>query len=185
MSYRILVLVLAIFAALGLAACQPPQGTSSDAQAAQSLLPNIVGYTRSDSNSIVSAITAAGAGAALTTGNAPLAAGIARAEAVVQCLQGTGSLALNTYLQDRFTLIPEAGVVLVVNQTRVNENLLACLVQPGNMAGARAQSATIEPCTASGSFRFRDNDYSYLYVGVGTQLCGYFQTHFASLSGTN
>jgi hypothetical protein len=167
-----------------LVACGNNNQTSADAAAAQQLLPNIVGYTASDVDSIVDALTKAGAGGALASGNVPAAAAVARAEVVIQCLQDKGVVGGKSYLQQVATdLIPQAGVAVVINQSRLNENLLGCLLTGGN-TGFSAQAVTIEPCAMSGSFSFQNNSYAYIYVGVGDEICGYFAQHFTSLSAT-
>ncbi|MCS6835618.1 MAG: hypothetical protein NZ750_06345 [Anaerolineae bacterium] len=174
---RILLLVLVLL----LAACQP-QGSAADAAAAQRYLPNIIGYTASSADSIVSAITAAGAGGALTSGNVPLAAAISRADAVYQCLKNTGAVDARVYLESPAQgLVPEAGAVVVINQERFNQNLLGCVA-----SGARAQSVQgvlPEICSDSGTFIQERVSYQYVYVGAGTRLCGFFSQHFSNLKG--
>jgi len=166
-----------------LAACQP-QGSSSDASAAQRYLPNIVGYTASNADSIVSAITAAGAGSALTAGNVPLAAAIGRADATYQCLKTSGAVDAQVYVESPPQgVVPEGGVVVVINQERFNQNLLGCVA-----SGAQAQSAqrvVPEICSGSGVFTQERISYQYVYVGAGTRLCGFFNQHFSSLKASS
>src|SRR5688572_3308380 len=120
--------MLALGLSLLLAACTPTGDTSNDAASAQNLQPNISGYNITNSNSIVDALTTAGAGAALTSGNVPAAAVIARAEAVLQCMQNTGAIDARIYVESSPTgVIPESGASVVINSTRVNRNLFACL----------------------------------------------------------
>ncbi len=174
------ILLVALFV---LAACQP-QGSASDAAAAQRYLPNIIGYTASAADSLVSAITAAGAGGALTTGNVPLAAAIGRADAVYQCLKNTGAVDARVYLESPAqSIVPEAGVVIVINQERFNQNLLGCVA-----SGAQAQSAqrgVPEICADSGTFTQEGVSYQYLYVGAGARLCGFFSQHFSNLKASS
>lgn len=151
--------------------------TDGDAVAAQQLMPNIAGYTVSNVDSIVDALTTAGAGASLATGNLPVAGAIARAEATVQCLQDRGAVGGQTYVQQVPTdLVPEAGVVVIINNDRLSENLLGCLLS--GPQGITAQRVQIEPCAQAGTFTYQSNNYSYVYVGVGNELCGYFSQHF-------
>jgi len=165
------ILLMALFV---LAACQP-QGSANDAAAAQRYLPNIIGYTAS---------AAAGAGGALTTGNVPLAAAIGRADAVYQCLKNTGAVDARVYLESPAqSIVPEAGVVIVINQERFNQNLLGCVA-----SGAQAQSAqrvVPEICADSGTFTQERISYQYLYVGAGTRLCGFFSQHFSNLKASS
>lgn len=176
--------ILMLAGVLVLAACANNNQSSADAVAAQQLLPTIAGYNTSDVDSIVDALTAAGSGAMLAQGNLPAAGAIARAEAVVQCLQDRGAVGGRTYVQQTLSeVIPQAGVAVVINQNRLNENFLGCLLTgPGNFS---AQAVTIEPCANAGTFTYQNNTYSFVYVGVGSDLCGYFSQHFiTNLGGT-
>lgn len=169
---------------LVVAACTNNNQTKNDPAAAQQLLPNIVGYNAQDVDSLVDALTTAGAGASLATGNLPFAGAIARAETVLQCLQDKGAAGGRTYVQQTLSdLVPEAGVAIIINTDRLNENLLGCLVTTGQQ-GLSAQAVMIEPCAESGAFTFQEDNYSYIYVGVGDELCGYFNQHFTSLTGS-
>ncbi len=171
-----------MLALLLLGACANVTGTTSDSQAAQQLLPRISGYHTGPVDSIVSALTAAGAGAALTSGNPVAAAAIARTDAVVSCLRNSGAVGGQTYTQATPSgIIPEAGVVFVINQTRVNQNLLGCLLSGQQPEAFSAQAVEIRPCAETGNFRYEGNDYTYIYVGLGDRLCGFFAQHFNNL----
>lgn len=172
------ILVVISIIALTLAACTPTGDDTSQPEAAQNLLPNINGYNANSVSNVVSAFTTIAAGASATTGNIPLAAGIARAEVVVNCLQNTGSIAANTYIEaSPANIVPEVGMAVVINETRLSNNLLACLLD----AGPAAQAVVIEPCVGNGSFTFNGDRVSYVYVGVGERLCGFFAQHFSNL----
>lgn len=174
--------IYTLLAMLSLSACASITGTSNDTQSAQRLLPNISGYNTSSVDSIVSAITAAGAGAALTSGNPVMAAAIARSDSVITCLKNSGAVDGLTYTQATGGgIIPEAGVAFVINQTRVNQNLLGCLLSTGQAQAFSAQAVDIKPCAETGNFRYENNDYTYIYVGVGDRLCGFFAQHFSNL----
>ncbi len=166
----------------------PTGNTRNDLQAAQNLLPNINGYTRYDVDNVLDALTAAGGGAALTSGNLPVAGAIAKIDQMVQCYQDVGAVAANTYVQlDVSSIIgrggiPSAGVVAVINQTRVVDNFLSCAL--GSGSNARAQSAELEPCSGSGSFVYQGDTITYLYAATDFQLCQYFQQHFNNLRNT-
>ena len=186
MRKTLLISLMITLLAVLISACQPTGDTQADTASAQNLQPNIVGYTTSNADSLVSAITTAGAGAALTTGNAPLAAAIARADTVIACLRSAGAVDARTYLQNAATnIIPEAGVSIIINQTRVNRNLLACLTTTGDSGLFSQQAVTIEPCTGSGNFRFQNEEFTYIYVGVGSGICGFFSQHFDSIRANN
>jgi uncharacterized lipoprotein YajG len=182
LTFKLIALLIIL---LMLAACGTTGDTRNDAEAAQQLQPNITGYTKSNADSLIDALTAAGAGASLTSGNVPAAAAITKAEAVVQCLQDRGAADASMYIETSpASIIPEAGVSIVINQTRVNQNLLSCLTT-GQTEEITAQALTIEPCTANGNFKYKGDDFTYIYVGVGNNLCGFFAQHFASVSAGN
>jgi hypothetical protein len=179
--------MLALGLSVMLAACTPTGDTSNDAASAQNLQPNISGYNITNSNSITDALTTAGAGAALASGNAPVAAAIAKAEAVLQCMQDTGAIDARVYVEAAQTgVIPETGASVVINSTRVNRNLFNCLTTGRTTdPGITAQAVEIVPCTGSGEFTYQGEKFTYLYIGVGDRLCGFFNQHFESIKANN
>lgn len=176
--------VLLLLLAVVLAACDDTGDRAADETSAQSLLPTINGYTTYESTELQDSITAAGAGAALASGNVPLAAGIARADAVIDCLQFRGAVAAQAYVETQpQELVPEAGAVFILNTTRLAENLVSCLTQTGP-DNPSALNVQVEPCAEGGSFRFGEEDFSYMYIGAGDRLCGFFEQHFSNLGAT-
>jgi hypothetical protein len=180
---RLLQMIFLIVLVVWAAACTPNTSqTANDPAAAQQLMPNIVGYTANEVTDVVAALSTAATAASLAGGNLPVAGALNRAEALLRCLQERGAVSGRSYLQQNITnIVPEAGVVVIVNNDRVSENFLACLA-----SGARpmtAQTITIEPCAEAGTFAFQGNNYSFVYVGVGSELCGYFALHFNNLRG--
>lgn len=178
--FRTIALLLALSVA---ASCIPNTNqTANDPLAAQQLMPNIIGYTANEVTDVVTALSTAATAASLAGGNLPVAGALNRAEALLRCLQERGAVSGRSYLQQNITnIVPEAGVVVIINNDRVAENFLSCLA-----SGARpmtAQTVTIEPCAEAGTFTFQNNNYSFVYVGVGNELCGYFALHFNNLRG--
>lgn len=171
MNKRLLI-VLMILLALVLVACDT-QGTKEDATSAQNLQPSVAGFTTTDLDTGLDAIAlSAGTGAA-ASGNLPLAAAIERANSLLQCLQDVGAVSGLLYLQENPNVIPETGASLVVNKTRVEENLFACLTQVG------AQSVLeFRICAQHGQFTAGGDEFWYAYVGVGDALCDGFEGHF-------
>lgn len=166
-------------------ACQTI-GTQSDAASAQRYLPNIAGYTTTESDSIIDALTKAGFGTALASGNVPALAAIERADTVLQCMEETGAIAGRFYTEAAPSdIIPQAGAAIVVNRTRVNQNVLACLSRGRDLGGLGAQSVTIEPCASTGEFAVGSDEFTYIYVGVGNNLCGLFEQHFSNVKANN
>jgi predicted small secreted protein len=174
---RALSLLLILLVAMVLSACDTTD-TAQDASAAQQVQPNLAGFERSNADSITDAISRIGAGATLTTGNAPGAAAIARMEQVLQCFQDVGAVDASIYVQQEVTnMIPDAGLSIVLNQTRMNRNMIACLTNPDG--GFSAQSLQIQPCAQSGNFTYQEEDFAYAYIGVGDTICTGFNAHFA------
>lgn len=185
MFWLILIFILAACDAAG----TNTNNSASDPQSAQNLLPNIVGYTRSDAANILDAITSAGGGAALISGNPLIAGVIGKLDSVIECYQGVGAVAAGTYVQADISSviqgnIPSAGVVAVINQTRLQNNFLACLTGGGG-SGFGAQSADLQPCTGNGEFTFQGERITYIYAATSPLLCGTFQQHFDSIQKNN
>jgi hypothetical protein len=177
--------ILLFVLAFALVACDDTGDRAEDETSVQNLMPNIVGYTTYESDNIQDAIITAGAGAALTSGNAPLAAAIARADFVLDCLRDRGAVDAQMYVEtQQSSIVPQAGAVLILSQTRLERNILSCLTETGP-AGAQSLTLSIEPCADAGSFTRNDETYSYLYVGAGGDLCGYFVQHFDNLGAVS
>lgn len=179
MNIRISILLMLVLA-LTLAACDSvaqPTGSANDSGSAANIMPSIQGFTTVDTVEVQDALAAAGiSGSALT---APVAAAaIARLDQFADCLRDVGAFSAKVY-----TNVGQVsfGVLAVVNEERLSENLLACTVNPG---GARAQrSITVEPCVGSGRITFQGVSYSYAYVASDPNLCSTFQTHFNNING--
>lgn len=160
------------------AACQvvPSTGdTASDAAAAQNFLPTVSGYNMVEANSISDALTKVGAGASVLTGNLPLAGAIAKLDDMIRCYQGVGAVAARIYTEPNInpTTIPRIGAVAIINTTRIQRNLLACVLN----TGAQAQRADeIQPCGGSGSFTVNNETLEYVFAATTPELCQAFQS---------
>lgn len=178
--FRTTLLLLILSVAVG---CAPVTNqTANDPAAAQRLMPNIVGYTANEVTDVVTALSTAAQAASLAGGNLPVAGALNRAEALLRCLQERGAVSGRSYLQQNVTnIVPEAGVVVIINNDRVAENFLSCLAS--GVGPLTAQAVTLEPCAEVGTFTFQNNNYSFAYVGVGNELCGFFALHFNNLRG--
>lgn len=162
----------------------PTGDTAGQATSAEMFLPNIAGYTTSNADSIVDAITGVGGGASLITGNPALAAGIAKLDSMIQCYQNVGAVAARVYTQQDISSvlqgqIPNVGAVAVINEDRLSRNFLNCAIT----GGASAQLQTIEPCFASGSLTANNETIHYLFAATNPALCSTFQLHFNNLAG--
>jgi hypothetical protein len=170
-------LLLILLVAMILAACDTLD-TAQDESAAQQFQPNLAGFERSNADSVTDAIARIGAGTSLATGNAPGAAALARMEQVLQCFQDVGAIDVSVYTQqDSTEMIPNTGVSMVLNQTRMNRNLINCLANPDGAFSA--QALDIQPCAQSGNFTYQEENFAYAYIGVGNTICTEFSSHFA------
>jgi hypothetical protein len=180
---RTLTWILIGLTALLLAACgsSNTNNKSTDPQAAQNLQPNISGYNVTSVDTVTDALAKLGMGAGTLQGNPLLVAFVSRAEGALQCFQDKGAVDAKAYSQINITdpLNPQAGMSIVINQDRVTQEALGCLT--GSSANQRTMAQAVEPCVSTGQFTYSSNNYTYVYVGVGDQLCGYFQQHFDNL----
>ncbi|RMG84879.1 MAG: hypothetical protein D6712_10490 [Chloroflexi bacterium] len=182
---------IALFLLIGLliTACDAVQSTgdtAADPAAAGNFLPNLSGYSASNADSIVDAVTAISGGASLLSGNPVLAGAIAKIDDVIQCYQDVGAVAANIYTPTDFSNVlegevPALGVVAIINQQRLMNNFLACVAGQRSVQGFSAQSAALEPCTGSGTFDVGDNTYTYLYAATQGALCEVFDQHFQAV----
>lgn len=175
MSKRFLMMAMLVVTALLLVACDTT-GTTEDVTSAQNLQPSIAGFTTTDLDTGLDAIAISAGTSAAVTGNIPLAAAVERANSLLQCLQDTGSVSGLSYLQSDPGVIPQMGASLVVNKTRVQENLFACM---GNQVLAQT-ILDFEVCSSYGQFTAGGDDFFFAYVGVGADMCDGFEAHFTS-----
>lgn len=179
-----------ILSLLVLTACElniPETGDqNTDAEAAQSFLPTIQGYTTHSTTTVQDAIVSALGGASLLTANPVQAALVAKIDGMVDCYRDVGAFEARAYVENLSNLdaarLPIAGVLAVVNQNRVRENFLACAAQTPLDGLFGAQSAEPEPCYGSGTFNFAGDTISYIYAATDTPLCDIFAQYFAQYS---
>ena len=168
-----------------LSACGDTGNAANDANSAQRLLPNIAGYTASDVDTSMDSAFAAIGGAALMGGQFGITAAIAKAEQILQCFQDRGALAARFYQQSDTSLTaPKVGASLVINQSRINQELINCALG-GQEDTESAQTFSIEPCASAGTLTYDGDTISYVYVGSHPDVCAVFQLHFDNLAGTN
>ena len=150
--------------------------TAADASSAQRFLPNLsnYGYTSTEASSISTAIASVGGSASLLTGNPAAAALIAEIDSMIQCYQGVGAVAARVYTESNISTvlqgeIPKVGALAVINQDRLVNNFLQCVVP-----SAFSAQAAIEPCFGSGSFSRDGETLHYLYAASNPELCTLF-----------
>ena len=167
---------------LMLAACSGTGNISGDAQSAQRLLPNLAGYTATDVDAAIDGAFAAVGGAALVGGQVAITAAIAKVEQVLQCFQDRGAIAARFYNETNPSgLVPLAGAVLVINQSRINRELINCILG-GQEERASAQTVAIEPCANAGTFNYQGDTVSFIYVGSHSSVCALYEQHFNNLA---
>lgn len=154
--------------------------SSTDPSAVQQFLPNIPGYIVSDANSIIDALTAAGAGASLISGNPVAAALIAQIDGMIACYQRVGAVGARIYTQADIGQIlegqvPVVGALAMVNQNRVVDNFLPCAL--GGLSENFSAQAAVDPCSGSGSFVVNNETILYLYAATQPELCTLFDQY--------
>lgn len=163
--------------ALLLAACETGD-SAADPESAQNLQPPLNGFDQEVANDLLENFAAiAGTGSA-ATGNIPAAAALERINSTLTCLEDVGAVSAVIHRQQNPGAIPQTGVTLIVNQTRVEENILSCVTQ----LPFSAQSLdSIEICTQTGNFTNAGDSYFYGYIGFGTDFCDQVSTYFSGL----
>ena len=168
---------------LALAACSGTGSIAGDAQSAQRLLPNLAGYAATDVDAAIDGAFAAVGGAALVGGQVAITAAIAKVEQVLQCFQDRGAIAARFYNETNPAgMVPLVGAVLVINQSRINRELINCILG-GQEERASAQTVAIEPCANAGTFNYQGDTVSFIYVGSHSSVCALYEQHFDNLSG--
>lgn len=163
----------------GSATTSPTQNFSGDAGAAANYLPNLTGYTRHDVANIQDAVTAAGGGAALLSGNVAAAALITQLDRMIDCYRSRGAVAANVYTENNIAQVlegqvPKVGALAVVNQNRVVNDFLSCALNQGSSDSFGAQA--VQPCAGSGQFTANNETMLYIYAATDPQLCQLFQS---------
>lgn len=167
-----------------LSACGETGNVANDATSAQRLLPNLSAYTASDVDTTIDGAFAAVGGAAMLGGQIGVTAAIAKLEQILQCFEDRGAIAARFYQGDSSDLLaPRVGAALVINQSRINQELINCALG-GQESNASAQIVSIEPCADAGSLTYAGDAISYFYVGSHSDVCDVFQLHFDNLAGT-
>jgi hypothetical protein len=153
---------------------------SSDAAAAQQFIPTIPGYNKTDATDINDALSKAGIGLSVVTGNIPQAGAIAKLNDMIQCYKKVGAVAASVYTQANPPpgTVPTIGALAVINTTRVQRDLLACVLNTGAQAGAQAADAGIQPCGGNGTKVVNGETLQYIYGATSPDLCTIFQNQF-------
>ena len=166
-------------------ACSDTGNSANDALSAQRLLPNLAAYTATNVDTTMDGAFAALGGAALFGGQVGITAAIAKLEQVLQCFQDRGAIAAKFYSEnDPQGGIPAVGAALVINQSRINQEMINCALG-GQEDSMSAHAIDIEPCASAGSFDYEGDRISYVYVGSESAVCTLYQQHFDNLAGAS
>ena len=136
--------------------------------------------TESIQDAIASSLTAAN----LSAGNVPLAGVVLKMDDLADCFRDTGSFDAQIYVENpsdqlvqEGVRLPYAGMLVIVNQDRLVNNLVPCLSRgPQDLFGAQSVQ-TPEPCSGNGTFDFEGDTIGYLYLGSDRPMCQLFQQH--------
>jgi len=180
--FKRLLLVIAVLAVLGACSVVPGTGDkNTDAAAAQSFVPpNIPGYDATDAASVTDALAKVGAGGSLLTGNLVSAGAIVKLDSMIACYQSVGAVAAKVYVDKNIASNPNApkvGVLAVINTTRIQRNLLNCVLNTGPSAQA-ANPNEIQPCGGNGEKVVNGETLDYVYAATTRELCATFQAQF-------
>ncbi len=163
-------------------ACSDTGNTATDALSAQRLMPNLVRYAATDVDTTLDGAFAAVGGAALVGGQIGITAFVAKAEQILQCFQDRGAIAAKFYSQtDPENTIPQVGAVLVINQSRINQEMINCALG-GQEEAISAQNLNIEPCASAGTISYEGDTISFVYAGSHPDVCALYQLHFDNLA---
>lgn len=186
MKRWIVILLCILVAATGCDAIGRTDDSKTDAEAAQSLMPTFTGYTSLPTENIQDAITKVIGAGTLATGNPLGAAATARIDAMITCYRDVGAVDARVFVSNTLENgLPVAGVLGVVNNTRLVTNFLECSVDPGRDSGPTAQSAEPQPCTGTGNLTVNGESITYLYVASSQTLCTKFEDHFTTVRAQN
>lgn len=182
MTRKLIILTLLSF--LLLAACESTGDTTEDPEAVQNFFPQVPGYNMQQTTNIQDAVTTAMSAAGISSGNLVGMGVVIKLDDFVDCYREVGAFDARVYVeQPSDDMIqegvrpPRAGVVVLVNQNRLMDNLMPCMARAPS-GPFSAQDATPEPCYGNGEFVFNEDTFGYLYAATDQPLCDQYQQHF-------
>jgi hypothetical protein len=99
---------------------------------------------------------------------------------MIACYQSVGAVASRVYVDKNIAANPTApkvGVLAVVNVTRLQRNLMNCVLNTGGMS-AQSAEAGIQPCGGNGEKVVNNETLNYVYAATTPELCATFQAQF-------
>ena len=170
--FKILLLLMIVMV---VAACdqiaQPTGDSADDASSAQNQLPSFAAYTSTDADNVKDALARALQVGSIGSGNIISAALIERLNTMADCLGTVGALAGRVYSSVN---PPAAGLLVLVNNERLANNLMSCALNPGAAAQTEGRQA-VEPCASNGTYTENGVSYTYIYAATDPSMCGAFE----------
>lgn len=151
---------------------QPTGDRADDNSAAQNQLPSFASYTSTDASNVKDALTRALQVGSLGSGNIIAAGMIERLNTMADCLGNVGALAGRVYSS---ITPPAAGLLVVINNERLTNNLMQCALNPGAQAQNEGRQA-VQPCASNGTYTDNGISYSYVYAATDPSMCGAFES---------
>lgn len=148
---------------------------STDAAAAQQFIPHPDGYAEYGTENIQDSISNTLAGAGILTGNPIQGILVNQVDSFINCYRDVGAFDARIHVKNvnLDSLTPVAGVVGVINQSRIIDNFLSCA---SPLSGQSADE--IQPCSGGGTFTAEGDTFYYIYAATGPELCGLYANHF-------
>jgi hypothetical protein len=134
---------------------------------AANLIPNLGGYTVTNTLDIQDSIAKVAGGAALLAAQPQITAMIGAASSFLSCLQQVGAVEGRVFIRNSNPL--HAGALVVVNKTKLAnfETLVGCAL-PGS--GARF-AAQMQPCSKTYTLKKGETEYFIAYVATDESVC--------------
>jgi hypothetical protein len=152
-----------------LAACGA--GASTKEPSAAALLPNMPGYTVTDTVDIQETVAKVLAAGTLGAGQPELTALVAAVNSLADCYQRAGAIQGRTYVSN--TNIMNSGVVVIVNRNAITDPtlLLNCALPAG---GAGLAPSLVKPCAKTYTLDKDNNQFYIAYAATNQEVCTAF-----------
>jgi hypothetical protein len=179
MRKSIMIVILAVLAwAVSACGTAPTGDTANDAGAAQRYLPTVAGFNAAEATSITAAFEAVPGGSDLLNSNRLISAAVGRIDSLMSCYRNVGAVSARVYTPSDMAgvvlrgEVPAVGVVAVINQDRLRENLAQCVAQgeDGRMSAQGADSV----CIGGNTVEANGETITYIFAATNQTLCDSF-----------
>lgn len=176
-KHRLLLIVLTVFALVAIG-CTPTGDDDRDPESAATIMDGVqdaldANYTSTNADSVREALATVGTAGSVVTGNPALALAINRVDTLIVCFQDVGAVAVRIFYSNNLQQVPQFGVLAIINENRVTDNLIPCLTRPP-LVGAQSAGDVVEPCSGDGAFTVAGDTIRYFYVASDPTLCSNF-----------